>query len=243
MAATLRCLCNLTLVADILFMVLGVADVVLLLLFLLPLASLLSLPRWLLPPLLLPLLPALLAVPVGFLGFTVSRRQHRWKIIGVTALQILLAVSMAVIAGWQVFLWFSPRIEADLTALMTESLNDNKWHSLFYELRCCGPAGPASFQGTTGIPSACCSRDEDAADAPCSKLYTRGCVGPAADRVRAVLRDSAGVHGVAALLLFVCSISSAFFADALKRAEIKRREQQTAREDKPLRSPMLNQQF
>lgn len=65
---------------------LGLAAAALQLLLLLPLVSLLTLPRWLLPPLLLPLLPALLALPLGFLAFNATRGQRRWRLIGVSAL-------------------------------------------------------------------------------------------------------------------------------------------------------------
>ncbi|XP_034251981.1 uncharacterized protein LOC117651765 [Thrips palmi] len=250
MAASARCLRYLALVADVLFMVVGLTAAVLLLVLLLPLVSLLTIPKWLLLPLLLPLAPALVAIPLGFVAFSVTRSERRWRLIGVTVLQALAAVCMAVLAGWQVFLWFSPRVEADFAVLMNESLLDPKWHTAFAELRCCGPAGPASFHGSSGIPSACCLRDEPApgsgaAPGPghCSQLYSQGCVRPATSRIRAVLRDSAAVHGGAALLMFLCAVSSAFFAEALKRASEKRREQQSAQEEKPLRSPMLNQKF
>lgn len=253
MATSARCLRYLALVGDVLFLVVGLAAAVLLLVLLLPLVSLLSIPRWLLLPLLLPLAPALAALPLAFVAFNVSRgEERRWRLVGVAALQALVAVAMAVLAGWQVFLWFSPRVEADFAALINESIADPKWHTAFVELRCCGPAGPASFHGASGIPTACCLREpaDEASGAGgasgaghCSQLYSRGCVGPAAARIRAVLRDSAAVHAGAALLMFLCAVSSAFYANALKGANKKRCEEQSAQEEKPLRSPMLNQKF
>lgn len=51
-----------------------------------------------------------------------------------SALQSAFAVSMAVLAGWQVSLWFSHRIETDFTALMNDSLLDVKWHPVYHEV-------------------------------------------------------------------------------------------------------------
>lgn len=243
--ATVRCLRYLALVTDVLFMVVGLAAAVLLLVLVLPLVSLLSLPKWLLPPLLLPLLPCLAAIPLGCVAFCVTRTEHPWKLVGVAVLQALLTLTLAVLAGWQVVLIFSPRVEADFSALLSESLADPKWNTVFTELRCCGPAGPASYFGLHGVPLGCCRRDVEP-DSPghyCMQMHSQGCVGPATDRIRAVLRDSVALHGCTALLMLLCVASSGFFADALKRANMKRRQQQSAQEDKPLRSPMLNQKF
>ncbi|KAJ1531078.1 hypothetical protein ONE63_005905 [Megalurothrips usitatus] len=120
-------------------------------------------------------------------------------------------------------------------------------------MRCCGAVGPASaaFRGPAGgIPQACCARDRDdaagagaAGDGLCAHLHTRGCVVPAADRVRAVLRDGAAANGGAALLMFLCALSTALYADALKRERRKRKELQEVKEEKPLRSPILNEKF
>lgn len=120
----------------LLLQVVGLAAAVLLLVLFLPLVSLLTVPKWLLTPLLLPLAPSLVAIPLGFVAFNVTRSDRRWRLIGVTVLQALAALSMAVLAGWQVFLWFSPRVEADFAALINESLLDPKWHTAFAEVRC-----------------------------------------------------------------------------------------------------------
>ncbi|KAK3924858.1 Tetraspanin-12 [Frankliniella fusca] len=243
MALSSRCLRYLALAAAVLFMVLGVTDAALSLLLALPLFSLLTVPKLLHAPLLVPLAPALLAVPVGVLALSAARGQRLWRLLAVAVLQVALGLALAALAGWQLQLSFSARVETDFGALMSESLLDAKWQPVYHELRCCGLAGPASFHGS--IPTACCAREEVAPSAagPCATLYSTGCVAPAADRMRAVLRSSAEVHAGAAALMWLCAFLSAMYIDSLKRAARKRSELQVNHEDEPLRTPITNQKF
>lgn len=242
MALSSRCLRYLALVATVLFMVLGVTAAVLQCVFTLPMFSLLSVPPYLHVPLMVPLVPTLLAVPVGFFGLGAARNERMFKLLGVTCLQVLLSLALAVLAGWQVTLSFGARLEVDLRALMVFSLLEPKWHVVYHELRCCGVSGPASFEGS--IPTACCVRDEVAASSgPCSTLYSTGCLAPASEQIRGVLRSAGAVNGGAAVLMFLCAVLSAVFVDSLKRAAQKRKELRLNHEDTPLRSPVVNQKF